>query len=115
MRPTTVGGVGVTPVAPPPMVLRAPAEPAAGDDYPARRCGVTGVSVVLMTYAERDSIRSVIEGFFDTGVVDEVLVVNNNAQDGTVEEVEKTSAHGLRASAGRSHACRRGWWKQTAT
>jgi hypothetical protein len=24
------------------------------------------VSVVLMTYAERDSIRRVIEGFFDT-------------------------------------------------
>jgi glycosyltransferase involved in cell wall biosynthesis len=45
------------------------------------------VSVVLMTYAERDSIRSVIEGFYDTGVVDEVLVVNNNAEDGTVEEV----------------------------
>jgi glycosyltransferase involved in cell wall biosynthesis len=45
------------------------------------------VSVVLMTYAERDSIRSVIEGFYDTGVVDEVLVVNNNAEEGTVEEV----------------------------
>jgi hypothetical protein len=40
------------------------------------------LSVVLMTYAERDSIRQVIEGFFETGVVDEVLVVNNNAQEG---------------------------------
>ncbi|MBA2468479.1 MAG: glycosyltransferase family 2 protein, partial [Chloroflexia bacterium] len=36
------------------------------------------VSVVLGTYAERDSIREVIDGFFATGVVDEVLVVNNN-------------------------------------
>ena len=35
------------------------------------------VSVVLMTYAEKDSIRAVIDGFFATGVVDEVLVVNN--------------------------------------
>jgi glycosyltransferase involved in cell wall biosynthesis len=43
------------------------------------------VSVVLMTYAERDSIRGVIEGFFATGFVDEVLVVDNNAQPGTRE------------------------------
>jgi glycosyltransferase involved in cell wall biosynthesis len=50
------------------------------------------VSVVLMTYAERDSIRGVIEGFFGTGVVDEVLVVDNNARPGTREEVARTSA-----------------------
>jgi glycosyltransferase involved in cell wall biosynthesis len=50
------------------------------------------VSVVLMTYAERDSIRSVIDGFLATQVVDEVLVVNNNAQAGTAEEVERTRA-----------------------
>ena len=37
------------------------------------------VSVVLMTFAERDSIRAVIDGFFATGVVDEVVVVDNNA------------------------------------
>ena len=49
------------------------------------------VSVVLMTYAERDSIRGVIDGFFATGVVDEVLVVNNNAQPGTSEEVARTA------------------------
>jgi glycosyltransferase involved in cell wall biosynthesis len=50
------------------------------------------VSVVLMTYAERDSIRGVIEGFLDTGLVDEVLVVDNNAIPGTREEVGRTSA-----------------------
>jgi glycosyltransferase involved in cell wall biosynthesis len=50
------------------------------------------VSVVLMTYAERDSIRSVIEAFFETGLVDEVLVVDNNAQEGTAEEVRATRA-----------------------
>ena len=50
------------------------------------------VSVILGTYRERDSIREVIDGFFATGVVDEVLVVNNNAQEGTAEEVAKTRA-----------------------
>ncbi len=71
--------------------------------------GERRVSVVLMTYAERDSIRSVIEGFFDTGVVDEVLVVNNNAEDGTVEEVEKTDARMVfESQQGYGHACRRG-------
>jgi glycosyltransferase involved in cell wall biosynthesis len=50
------------------------------------------VSVVLMTYAERDSIRSVIEDFFETGLVEEVVVVDNNAQPGTVEEVRRTRA-----------------------
>jgi glycosyltransferase involved in cell wall biosynthesis len=50
------------------------------------------VSIVLMTYAERNSIRRVIEGFFDTGLVDEVLVVDNNAEPGTREEVAMTAA-----------------------
>lgn len=50
------------------------------------------VSVVLMTYAERDSIRAVIDGFVATGYVDEVLVVDNNAQAGTAEEVAATPA-----------------------
>jgi glycosyltransferase involved in cell wall biosynthesis len=45
-----------------------------------------------MTYAERDSIRGVIEGFLDTGLVDEVLVVDNNAEEGTRAEVERTPA-----------------------
>jgi glycosyltransferase involved in cell wall biosynthesis len=50
------------------------------------------VSVVLMTYAERDSIREVIDGFFATGVTDEVLVVDNNAEPGTRDEVARTRA-----------------------
>jgi glycosyltransferase involved in cell wall biosynthesis len=50
------------------------------------------VSVILMTYAERASIRATIEGFFATGLVDEVLVVNNNAEPGTSEEVARTPA-----------------------
>jgi glycosyltransferase involved in cell wall biosynthesis len=67
------------------------------------------VSVVLMTYAERDSIKRVIEGFSDLGLVDEVLVVNNNAQEGTLEEVAKTSAHQVfEPKQGYGHAIRRG-------
>jgi glycosyltransferase involved in cell wall biosynthesis len=67
------------------------------------------VSVVLMTYAERDSIRGVIEGFFATGLVDEVLVVDNNAEPGTVEEVRKTPARLVHEpQQGYGHASRRG-------
>jgi glycosyltransferase involved in cell wall biosynthesis len=67
------------------------------------------LSVVLMTYAERTSIRRVIEGFFGTGVVDEVLVVNNNAEEGTAEEVALTNARQvLEPKQGYGHAIRRG-------
>ena len=67
------------------------------------------VTVVLMTYAERDSIRRVIEGFYATGMVDEVLVVNNNAEAGTSEEVEKTRARQVfEPKQGYGHAIRRG-------
>jgi glycosyltransferase involved in cell wall biosynthesis len=67
------------------------------------------VSVVLMTYAERDSIRSVIDGFFATGLVDEVLVIDNNAEPGTREEVSRTRARLVHEpSQGYGHATRRG-------
>src|SRR5690348_11467641 len=67
------------------------------------------VSVVLMTYAERDSIREVIESFLATGLVDEVLVVDNNAQPGTREEVGLTEARLVHEpQQGYGHATRRG-------
>jgi glycosyltransferase involved in cell wall biosynthesis len=67
------------------------------------------VSVVLMTYAERDSIREVIEGFSKLGVVDEILVVNNNAEEGTAEEVAMTEARQVfETEQGYGHAIRRG-------
>ncbi|MDR7420168.1 MAG: glycosyltransferase family 2 protein [Armatimonadota bacterium] len=50
------------------------------------------VSVILPTYNEKDSIHQVILDFFGTGVVDEVLVVNNNAVPGTSAEVAGTGA-----------------------
>ncbi len=67
------------------------------------------VSVVLMTYAERDSIRDVIDRFYATGLVDEVLVIDNNAQPGTAEEVARTRARLVREPRqGYGHATRRG-------
>lgn len=45
------------------------------------------ISVVFPTYNERDSIRAAILDFAATGVVDEILVINNNAAAGTSEEV----------------------------
>ena len=50
------------------------------------------VSVVFGTYNEADSIREVIDGFFATGFVDEVIAVDNNALGNTKEEIEKTKA-----------------------
>lgn len=67
------------------------------------------VSVVLGTYAEKDSIRAVINGFFATGVVDEVVVVNNNAEPGTKEEVDKTRARQVfEPKQGYGHSYQRG-------
>ncbi|MEK7642714.1 MAG: glycosyltransferase family 2 protein [Patescibacteria group bacterium] len=50
------------------------------------------VSVVISTYNESGSIRGVIDGLFETGLVDEVVVVDNNALGNTKEEVGKTKA-----------------------
>jgi len=50
------------------------------------------VSVVFPTYNEKDSIRAAIREFEATGVVDEIVVINNNAAEGTSEEVAPTSA-----------------------
>ncbi|MBI4162168.1 MAG: glycosyltransferase family 2 protein, partial [Candidatus Aenigmarchaeota archaeon] len=50
------------------------------------------ISVVLPTYNEKESIRQCINDFFATKVVDEIIVVNNNAAPGTSEEIKKTKA-----------------------
>jgi glycosyltransferase involved in cell wall biosynthesis len=72
------------------------------------------VSVVLMTYAERGSIRRVIDDFFATGVVDEVVVVDNNAEAGTAEEVARTRARLVHEPRqGYGHATRRGLQEAT--
>jgi glycosyltransferase involved in cell wall biosynthesis len=50
------------------------------------------VSVILPTYNEKDSIRAFIKSLEALGIVDEIVVVNNNAAAGTSEEVKQTSA-----------------------
>jgi glycosyltransferase involved in cell wall biosynthesis len=50
------------------------------------------LSVVLPTYNEKDSIAGVIDQFAALGIVDEIIVVNNNAAKGTSEEVARTVA-----------------------
>jgi glycosyltransferase involved in cell wall biosynthesis len=68
------------------------------------------VSVILPTYNERDSIRAAIAEIEATGVVDEILVINNNAAPGTSEEVAETSAREIfEATQGYGAAIRRGF------
>jgi len=64
--------------------------------------------VALPTYNEKESICSCIEQFFMTGVVDQVVVCNNNAAPGTSEEVAKTAAQEVfEKRQGYGWSCRR--------
>jgi|SRR3989338_369353 len=47
------------------------------------------ISVVFSTYKEKESIRKAIVDFLATGFVDEIIVVNNNAEAGTDDEIKK--------------------------
>jgi len=68
------------------------------------------VSLILPTYREKDSIRQVIRDFEALGVVDEILVINNNAIEGTSEEVRLTSAREIHEPIqGYGAAIRRGF------
>lgn len=70
--------------------------------------------MILPTYNERDSIRASIEEFFATGVVDEVIVINNNAAAGTSEEVAHTRAREVHEPRqGYGAAIRRGFREAT--
>jgi glycosyltransferase involved in cell wall biosynthesis len=54
--------------------------------------GTKTVSVVLPAYNEEKYIRPAVEDFFSSGVVDEVVVVDNNSRDGTAQEARATRA-----------------------
>lgn len=73
------------------------------------------VSVVIPTYNEEGSIRAVIDGFFATNVVDEVVVVDNNALGNTKQEVAKTRARLVeeKEHQGYGHAMMRGMREAT--
>jgi len=71
--------------------------------------GSKTVTVVLPAYNEEKYIRSAVEDFFVTNVVDEVLVVNNNSRDRTADEAAQTRARLVHESQqGYGHALRRG-------
>jgi glycosyltransferase involved in cell wall biosynthesis len=67
------------------------------------------VSIVLPAYNEEKYIRPAVQDFFVDGVVDEVIVVDNNSRDRTAEEAMATRARVVREPAqGYGHALRRG-------
>src|SRR5215510_3803503 len=67
------------------------------------------VSIVLPAYNEERYIRPAVEDFFIDGIVDEVVVVDNNSRDRTAEEAMTTRARVVRETAqGYGHALRRG-------
>ena len=71
-------------------------------------CGAKTVSVVFPAYNERGNIRRAV-GFFLTGVVDEIVVVDNNSRDGTAAEAAATRARVVcETRQGYGHALRRG-------
>lgn len=68
------------------------------------------VSLIFPTFNEKDSIRAAIEEFDASGVIDEIVVVNNNAAEGTSAEVAKTRAREVVESRqGYGAAIRRGF------
>ena len=50
------------------------------------------VAVIFPTYREKKSIFDAVQEFDASGYVDEIIVVDNNAEKGTEEEVKKTRA-----------------------
>jgi glycosyltransferase involved in cell wall biosynthesis len=72
------------------------------------------VTLVFPTYNEKNSIYSAIVDFQYQGVVDEIIVINNNAAEGTSEEVAKTSAvEVVEKTQGYGAAIRRGFLEAT--
>ena len=67
------------------------------------------LAVIFPTYRERASIRQAIHDFEALGIVDDLVVVNNNAEEGTSEEVGQTTAREvLEPQQGYGAAIRRG-------
>jgi glycosyltransferase involved in cell wall biosynthesis len=71
--------------------------------------GSKTVSVVFPAYNEEGNIRRAVEDFFLPGVVDEVVVVDNNSRDTTATEAAGARARVVRETRqGYGHALRRG-------
>lgn len=68
------------------------------------------VSLIFPTYNEKESIRAAIEDFQSGRIVDEIIVINNNAAPGTSEEVTMTTAREIHEPRqGYGAAIRRGF------
>lgn len=71
--------------------------------------GKKSVTVVFPTYNEEQYIRPAVEDFFSVGVIDEIVVVDNNSRDRTADEARRTRARVVQETAqGYGHALRRG-------
>ena len=71
--------------------------------------GTKRVTVIFPAYNEEPNIRRAVEDFVASGVVDEVIVVDNNSRDRTAEEARQTSARVVHETQqGYGHALRRG-------
>jgi len=67
------------------------------------------VSVVFPAYNEAPYIRRAVEDFLASGVVDEIVVVDNNSQDATAQEASRAGARVVTETRqGYGHALRRG-------
>jgi glycosyltransferase involved in cell wall biosynthesis len=66
------------------------------------------VSVVFSTYRDLRTIRACIQDLFETGLVDEVVAVDNNAEEGTKAEILSTRArYVLETKQGLGHGFQR--------
>ena len=71
--------------------------------------GTRTVSIVFPAYNEEKNIRRAVEDFSLEGIVDEIVVVDNNSRDATAREAHGTRARVVREPAqGNGHALRRG-------
>jgi glycosyltransferase involved in cell wall biosynthesis len=71
--------------------------------------GTKTVSVVFPAYNEGGNIRRAVEDFRIPGVVDEIVVVDNNSRDETAAEAAAAGARVVReTNQGYGHALRRG-------
>ena len=76
--------------------------------------GPKTVSVVFPAYNEEKYIRAAINDFFVEGIVDEIVVVNNNSRDGTAAEAARTRARiVVETTQGYGSALRRGMREAT--
>ena len=71
--------------------------------------GGRSVTVVFPAFNEEPHIRQAVEEFLAAGVVDEVIVVDNNSRDRTADVARATPARVVQETAqGYGHALRRG-------